>query len=164
MEMNQLKAIKNSVIENIKKDMGDFGIPDHELNERIFVILDTQQFSDDDESVWLQKKGKAPKVCEVYFDGEFIADFHETDSHARFKFKYFRGFLKAYEAKKIRINRDMYIIDGEIEKQAKEDNKKAQNKAIESLPTTTPEEKISKEIVTEIIKEKENETLSPAAK
>lgn len=157
--MNEIKTIKNSVIENIRRDMADFSIPEHELIERISVILDTQQFSAEDHSVWLQKKGKAPRVCEVYFDGVFIADFYETDSHERFRVKYFKGFLKAYESKKIRINRDMYIIDGEIEKQTDVDIKAKQQMALDALPTTTPEEKVSKEIVKEIIKEKENDTL-----
>lgn len=148
----QNAQIKSSVIANIRRDMADFGIGDIELLERISVRLDTEQFNfKEDESVWLQKREKAPFVCEVYFDNCWCCDLHETDSHEKLREKFFKGFLKGYELKRIRLNRFLAELeDARIEKEQKE----AEKKAIDSLPSTTPEEKIAKQIVTEIVQEK----------
>lgn len=144
--------IKDAVIMNIKKDMADFGIDEIELRQRITVKLDTEQFNyKEDESVWLQKKDKAPFVCEVYFDECWCCDLHESDSHSKLISKFFTGFQKGYENGRIRLNRFLAEIQ---DAQEAKDKKDAEKKAIESLPASTPEEKISKEIVKEIIQEK----------
>lgn len=143
--------IKDAVIMNIKKDMADFGIDEIELRQRITVKLDTEQFNyKEDESVWLQKRDKAPFVCEVYFDECWCCDLHESDSHSKLISKFFTGFQKGYENGRIRLNRFLAEIQ---DAQEAKDKKDAEKKAIESLPASTPEEKISKEIVKEIIQE-----------
>lgn len=157
------KQVKKQVIENIKKDMTDFGITQVELEKRITVRLDTDQFdAKEDESVWMQKKGKAPFVCEVYFDNVWICDLHESDTHEKLKVKYFKGFLKAYENNKIRLNLLLGVQLDEMEKEAQKQAKLELDKSISDLPTATPEEKMAKDIVKEIVEEK-NETPASAA-
>ncbi len=164
MKASQNTQIKRQVIENIKSDMASFGITDLELLERITVKLDTEQFNaKEDESVWLQKEGKAPFVCEVYFDSVWICDLHETDSHSKLKHKYFTGFLKAYEKNKIRLNRLLGLQLDEMKQEAKKQADKELKQSINSLSAITPEEKVAKEIVKEIIKEKQNETSASTA-
>lgn len=148
----QNKEIKDSVIMNIRRDMADFGIDEIELRTRITVKLDTEQFNfKEDESVWLQKRDKAPFVCEVYFDDCWCCDLHESDSHPQLVQKFFTGFEKGYESGKIRLNRFLAEIQ---DAQEEKDKKDAEKKAVDSLPSSTPEEKIAKEIVTEIVQEK----------
>lgn len=148
------KSTKKAVIQNIRKDMADLGIGEIELFERISVKMDTDQFNPkEDESVWLQKRGDAPQVCEVYFDDIWMCDIYETDSHEQFRNKYLKGFERAYESGKLRLNRFLAMIADEREKQKETDALEAQKKVIADLPTTTPEEKIAKEIIKEIHKE-----------
>jgi hypothetical protein len=142
----QHKAIKDNIIKNIRLDMADFGLGELELIERVTVKLDTDQFNyKEDESVWMQKRGKAPFV--------FICDLHEHDTHLRLMKKFLKGFLKGYESGRIRLNRFLAIIEAEKEAIAVKEAKEAEIKAIESLPQSTPEEKIAKDIVKEIAKE-----------
>lgn len=152
--------IRNAVIENVKRDLADFGIDELELRQRLTVKLDTEQFNyKEDESVWLQKRNKAPFVCEVYFDSCWCCDLHETDTHEKLRLKFFQGFQKGYDTKKIRLNRFLAELEDErIEKEKKE----AEKKAIADLPETTPEEKIAKDIVKEIAEE-QNEHPTTAA-
>lgn len=156
---SQSNEIKAKVIENIRADMADFGIGEFELLERISVRLDVDQFnSSEDESVWLQKKGKAPFVCEVYFDNVWMCDLHETDTHLKLMEKYLKGFLNAYENNRIRLNRLLGVQLDEMEKAAQKAAKEELDKSLKDLPTATPEEKMAKEIVQEIVEEKTNET------
>lgn len=153
--ITQSKEIKDAVILNIRLDMADFGLSELELRERVSVKLDTEQFNfKEDESVWMQKRGKAPFVCEVYFDDVWCCDLHEGDTHLQMITKFLQGFLKGYELGQIRLNRFLALIDAEKEKKAEKDALEAEKKAIEALPTATPEEKIAKEIVKEIAQEK----------
>lgn len=164
MKSSQNTQIKREVIENIKSDMTTFGITELELLKRLSVVLDVEQFNaKEDESVWLQKVGKAPFVCEVYFDRVWMCDLHESDSHTKLKHKFFKGFLSAYEANKIRLNQLLGVQLAEMKKEAVEKADKELKKSIEALPTATPEEKIAKSIVKEIIEEKTNETPSTIA-
>lgn len=153
--ITQNQEIKDAVIKNIRLDMADFGLSELELRERVTVKLDTDQFNfKEDESVWKQKRGKAPFVCEVYFDDVWCCDIHEHDTHLHMMEKFFKGFLKGYELGKIRLNRFLAQLDAEKEAEAEKDAKQAEKKAIEALPSSTPEEKIAKEIVKEIAQEK----------
>lgn len=161
---SQNAEIKKQVIENIKADMSTFGIADFELINRITVKLDTEQFkASEDESVWLQKEGKAPFVCEVYFDNVWMCDLHESDSHNKLKHKFFKGFLSAYESNKIRLNQLLGVQLDEMKNEAVRQANKELKQSIEALPTSTPEEKMSKEIVKEIVEEKQNDTSTPTA-
>lgn len=157
MEMNsQRDDIKASVIKNIKRDMASFGINEEELKDRISVKLDVDQFnSKEDESVWLQKKNKAPFVCEVYFDDVWMCDLHETYTHSKMILEYFKGFQVAYDQEKIRLNKELGIQLRKMEEEAKKQADLDLKKSIEALPSSTPEEKASKEIVKEMIKEKD---------
>ena len=60
--ITQAKETKEKVVYNLRKDMAQFGINELELDERITVLYDEHHFNPkEDESVWLQKKGKAPR-------------------------------------------------------------------------------------------------------
>ena len=158
MKSSKNTQIKRGVIENIKLDMANFGIGDVELLKRITVKLDTEQFkSKEDESVFLQKIGKAPFVCEVYFDKVFICDLHETDTHEILRVKFFKGFDKAYDKELIGINQMLGIKKQEMEDYSKKQAKRALKEQISMLPEATPEQKISKNIIKEIAKEKDAE-------
>jgi len=149
--ISQEQRIKDSVILNIRKDMADFGITELELRERITVKLDVVQFNaKEDESVWLQSKGKAPFVCEVYFDAVWCCDLHESDSHEKLIKKYFKGFENGYNSGKIRLNRFLAQLADEQEAKS---IKEAKKKVVDAMPSSTPEEKIAKEVVKEIVQE-----------
>lgn len=155
---SQSQQVKKAVIENIKRDMASFGILDDELNRRVTVRMDVDQFdSNEDESVWLQKKGKAPFVCEVYFDNVWMCDLHESASHHKLRQQFFTGFLNAYENNRIRLNQLLGIQLDEMEQAAKKQAQKEFDKSISDLPESTPDEKASKEIIKELVKEKNDE-------
>jgi len=149
--ISQEKQIKDLVILNIRKDMADFGITELELRERITVKLDVVQFNfKEDESVWLQAKGKAPFVCEVYFDAIWCCDLHESDSHEKLIKKFFNGFENGYNSGKIRLNRFLAQIAYELEAKS---IKEAKKKVVDAMPSSTPEEKIAKEVIKELVQE-----------
>lgn len=149
-----MNRLKEDVVRNIKKDLGDFGLSEVEINDRITVIRDTEQFkASEDESVWLQKKYKAPWVAEVYFDMVWCCDLYETDNHNQMLTKFFKGFLKGYESGKIRLNRFLAQIADEQEAQRIKDQAEKQDKALEALPENTLEDKLAKDVVREIVKE-----------
>lgn len=151
--MSQLAIhAKSAVIENVRRDMADFGIGQIELGERVTVKMDTDQFNfKEDESVWKQKRGKVPNICEVYFDDVWCCDAYETDTHEQLRLKYLKGFLKGYEIGKIRLNRFLALIEDEKEKIADEQRKVEEKKAIENLPSSTPEEKAAKDIIKDLV-------------
>ncbi len=145
---------KKRVVGAIKKDMGDFGINEIELEKRITIKLDVEQFDfKEDESVWRQKRGYLPNVCEVYFDDVWCCDLKETDYDQAIVNRFFQGFQKGYDSGKIRLNKFLAEIEDEKKAQEAKDAKRDEIEAIESLPASTPEERISKEIVKEIVKE-----------
>ena len=145
------KQIKETIVDCIASDIGDFGIDKFELALRTTVKLDEEQFNpNEDEGVWLQKKDKTAKVCEVYFDNVWCCDVKSTDIKTSIRIKYFRGFLKGYESGRIRLNRFLATIEAEKEEAAFKQIKIDRDNIIENLPTTTPEEKMSKSIIREI--------------
>jgi len=145
------KQIKETIVDCIASDIGDFGIEKFELALRTTVKLDEEQFNpNEDEGVWLQKRGKTAKVCEVYFDNVWCCDVKSTDIKTSIRIKYFRGFLKGYESGKIRLNRFLATIEAEKEEAAFKQIKIDRDNIIENLPTATPEEKMSKSIIREI--------------
>jgi len=156
--------VKESVIDYICSDMGTFGIDRVELMERITVKLDEEQFNyKEDESVWLQKKGKTTRVCEVYFDDVFCCDLRETDIKTTMQLKFFRGFLKGYESGKIRLNRFLNLLNQEKEKDALERVTRDRKADINALPSSTPEEKMSKDIIKELDKENDGKASFPSS-
>ena len=153
----QNKQVKDKVIENIKNDMASFGISQQELKDRIKIVLDTEQFNAKvDESVWRQKKGDAPFVCEVYFDNVWMCDLYETHTHTMLRMNFLKGFDHAYSNNKIRLNRLLGIQIDEMERTARELARKELNQKIEALPESTPEQKASKEIIKEIAKDEQD--------
>lgn len=149
---------KEKVIDILAPHMSQFGIGKDELNNRITVIYDENQFNHkEDEFVWLQKKDKISKTCEIYFDNTWCCDLNTDDSYYKFILKYFKGFLSGYESGKIRLNMELAKVMDEMEQAAKKQAKDELNKKIEDLPQSTPEEKLAKEIIKDIKKDKDNE-------
>lgn len=88
----------------------------------------------EDESVWAQKRDKAPLQYEVYFDTEFVCFFGLEDSQDQAYLKVMEALLKLYKDKKIYWNKVLYEVN------------KPEEKTETKLPeATTPEEKIVKE-------------------
>ena len=155
--ITQAKETKEKVVYNLRKDMAQFGINELELDERITVLYDEHHFNPkEDESVWLQKKGKAPKVCEIYFDDIWCCDLHQEDTHTKFILKFLKGFLKGYESGKIRLNRELAIAEEEAKKAAEKQADKELIKSIEDLPENSVEDKLSKDIIKEIKKDEDD--------
>jgi hypothetical protein len=152
----QNQQIKLKVIENIRKDMADFGLSEYDLKDRISIKLDTEQFNADvDESVWKQKKELIPFVCEVYFDNVWMCDLYETHTHSMLKLNFLKGFERAYSNDKIRLNRLLGVQLDEMERTARAMARKELKDKIEALPESTPEEKASKDIIKEIAKDED---------
>lgn len=78
------------------------------LEGRLQVIADIDHFNPGvDESVWLQKKDRAPKMAEVYWDGEWIIDFSLDTEKSIVVALFWNGFYKAYEQNRIRLNQGL---------------------------------------------------------
>jgi hypothetical protein len=149
------KTIKESVVNYLAKDMASFAIKKEELFDRITIRLDEEQFNyKEDESVWKQKRDLSPKICEVYFDDVWCCDLTELDRREEVVLKFFKGFLKGYELGKIRLNRFLTKLEEEKEEEEKKRTKQRKKEFIDKLPTSTPEEKLAKEIIKELDKEK----------
>ncbi len=101
---------------------------------RIDAELDKYRWKED-ESVWAQKREKAPLQYEVYFDTEFVCFFGLEDSQDQAYLRVMENLLKLYKEKKIFWNKELYEVYYPT--------KKPEEK---KLPEAhTPEEKIVKE-------------------
>jgi hypothetical protein len=150
-----------AVVQSLETDMRDFGISPIELVERITVLMDTDHFNfKEDSSVWLQKRGKSPWVCEVYFDETWCCDLYESDSKDKLRNKFFKGFLKGYNKGKIRLNKQKALLEDEIAEAKKQSDERDLKKKIADLPTSTPDEKMAKDIIKEIHEEKDAQPIS----
>lgn len=137
-----------------------------DISDRITVVCDLDQFkASEDKSVWLQKKERAPKYYEVYWDDEWIIDFADDVQPQIVYALFWQGFKKKYEAGRIHLNKFLTDLEKEqditylIEKQKKQEQAKdamagAFEVAADNKLLKNPEEtQIAKEIATEIEKE-----------
>ncbi len=129
---------------------GEFKFP---LLGRLEVIADVDHYKPgEDESVWMQKKGIAPQMFEVYWDGEWIMDFaHETEIEITIAL-FWQSFLKAYEANRIRL------VEGMAELEPKDQNldnllSYHKKKLVKRPATQSPTDKVADLIVDGIKKE-----------
>lgn len=135
--------------------MAQFGLDEKELKKRITVIFDEHHFNfKEDSYVWSQKRDLIHKTAEIYFDDQWICDFHTSDTPTQLTLKYFKGFLKAYEEKKIRLNLEVKKLEDELFDKAIKDRKKEALDKVKQLPDSTVEQRISKEVVKELVQEK----------
>lgn len=78
---------------------------DFDISERISVVSDLEHYkASEDPFVHAQKQGKIPNYYEVYWDNEWIMDFHEGDQPKMVYLGFLKGFGKAYEQGKVRLN------------------------------------------------------------
>lgn len=124
------------------------------IKGRLVVIADTEHYKASvDESVWLQKKGTAPTMFEVYWDNEWIIDFStETEQEIVFAL-FWNGFYKAYAENRIRLN------EGLAEKEVKDINVmiESSKKALKPAANLSPVEREAEKIIAEINAERKKE-------
>ncbi len=154
MKLSSVVA-KEAFLFIVQRDLADLGLPQPEHDERITVLADLDHFNaKEDESVWLQKKGKADEYFEIYFDEVWICDFKESESPKTVRVRFLKGFLNAYEAEDISINKGLAQAKRDAKVLREQKRKDDEISAVAQLPASTPEEKLSKEIITELVKEK----------
>lgn len=147
--MSQLKSFPQHVREQFKHEIQkEFNFS---IDKRLVVIADTEQYKASvDESVWLQKGEKAPKMFEVYWDSEWIMDF-STDTEKEIVFALFwNGFYKAYTENRIRLNQGLAESEPKMLDTLFASNKKR----LDSVKTSSPLDKEADAILAEIAKEK----------
>lgn len=89
----------------IQEIKNEFQFP---LIGRLEVLADVDHYkASEDHSVWLQKKDKAPKMAEVYWDGEWIMDFDLSTEKSIIFALFWNGFYKAYSQNRIRLNQGL---------------------------------------------------------
>jgi len=89
----------------IQEVKNDFQFP---IEGRLQVLADIDHYkASEDESVWLQNKNRAPKMAEVYWDGEWIVDFDVNTEKSIIIALFWNGFYKAYEQNRIRLNKGL---------------------------------------------------------
>lgn len=79
-----------------------------DISNRLSVISDLEHYkASEDVFVHAQKQGKIPNYYEVYWDNEWIMDFHEGDQPATVFVQFLKGFGRAYEQGKVRLNENL---------------------------------------------------------
>lgn len=137
-------VVRDQVINRLSKHFHD----NMKMKQRIKVMADVDKFdTKESEHAWNQKKGITPNFYSVYLDDEFVCSFLETDSRELFEYAFFTRLHELIDEDKI----DLYepkkhepTID-ELAVQIKEAKKK-------SAPS--PEDKVAKQAVVEILEEK----------
>lgn len=126
----------------------EFNFP---IEDRLAVVLDTDHFkSSEDHSVWLQAQGKAPKMAEVYWDGEWIIDFALETEKSIVMALFWNGFYKAYTNGRIRLNQGLASAEYQSIESMIESSKK-------KVTITKPESEMDRQvnqILAEIASEK----------
>lgn len=127
---------------------GDFDTKD--WNDRLQLIADVNHFKYmEDESVWMQARGRLSNWFEVYFDGVWICDFTDDDNTATVRLKFLKGFMDKYEKGEITLNTKKELTDHDIESVV--------DKTLRDLKSEKPkteEDHIINEVVTELLEDK----------
>lgn len=111
---------------------------DFDISDRISVISDLEHYNAKvDPFVNAQKRGKIPNFYEVYWDNEWIMDFHEGDNPKAVYVQFLKGFGKAYVQGKVRLNKSLAEaeaandLDAMLKKRQIEAFKETVSKAVE---------------------------------
>lgn len=154
------EIVKEKLVMMLQKDF------QFDITDRIMVVSDLEHYKASvDPFVHAQKTEKIPKYYEVYWDNEWIMDFHEGDLPAAVYTQFLRGFADAYEAGKVRLNKSLaeaerqYDLDAMIKNMKVEKMKETIEDAFEiggkgQNPESGEEAEMSKEIISEVKKEK----------
>lgn len=157
---NFSKTVQEKLVQMLQPDF------DFDIKDRILVVSDLDHFkAKEDPFVWGQKKGKVPEFYEVYWDNEWIMDFHEGDTPELVYIGFLKGFGEAYEAGKVRLNK--MLADAErandletmIKKQRIEKMKEVVSGAFEvgskdGVADNPEAQEIAEQVTKEITKEK----------
>ena len=145
--MTESDKMTKAFIDMIQKE---FKFP---LLGRLEILADVDHFrKGEDESVWLQSKGKAPEMYEVYWDGEWLMDFaHATEVEITMAI-FWQAFLKAYQENRIRL------IEGLADLEPKDqtlDNliSTTKKRLVTRTSATSQDNRLADRVVTEIVKE-----------
>jgi hypothetical protein len=135
-----------------------------DVRDRISIKSDVNQFNLEDKFVWEQARERRPKYHEVYWDGVWICDYSDNEGVVPTVKKFLFGFRNAYEAGQITLNTKQDLANYELEeriKAFKEEQRLEKNKTlekaekeIEMMPERTEEDKLSKQVLKEIVEEK----------
>lgn len=153
-----LLPLKQHVINELCKHLyGTFGVenPEHikafDFENRFRIVADTEMFNyKESKEIWDQQKGNTAKIYQVYFDGEHMGNFDENTHFKVFLLTFFRTFKEKYTKGTIKLIKDDYRIEYEVKKAQEQDS----IKEIEAIKATTPEEKMAKQIVLNVTKDK----------
>lgn len=127
----------------------------YNLKKRVYVTTDIEMFMwREDESVWNQKREKAPRYYTVYFDNEFICGFSEADSLEKAMLEWWKGFKRAYEDKLVDLDEQKSKQLKAFREQQQEELKKDLAKKIDALPNQTETQKIAKEVIKRVATKK----------
>lgn len=135
-------AVKNRLLRELDKHFDKT----YNIKDRIRIIADLEKFRfGEDPYLWSQNKGYTPKEFTLYWDEEFVCRF-STAHHIEFVLHLFwTGLREAYKAKKIGIIEPLPDPEDETKKALER---------LEKMKLTTPEEKMSKDVVKKLIKRK----------
>ena len=122
-----------------------------DLTDRITIKADVNQFNyKEDESVWNQAREKAPNYMELYWDGVWLCDFNERELMEATIHKFWVGFNNAYTSGQISMQSPK-----EVKEQVERDELAEQVKKIkQEMSEKTPEDRIAKETILEVLEEK----------
>jgi len=105
MKMDTLTP-KKTIFELMQRD---FAFP---LKDRLHIVAETEKYKwREDESVWKQKKDKAPLQYEAYFDGEFVCFFGTQMTELEAYCEVLKGIRELYKSGKIHWNKELYEFD-----------------------------------------------------
>jgi len=135
--------------------------PSLKMDERIVIIADVEMFNPkEDKYIFAQKKGDAPLCFQVYLDGVFISLFYDRNPKLSQELvqkaavlAFWKGLHQAYKDGRVHLVSPQLRAD--IEQQEKTDAlavKEKQKKKINSLPESTPVQKMAKQIVKNVAK------------
>ena len=135
------RSLLNSIQSSFKFD----------LKDRISVRADVNQFkAKEDESVWLQAKGRAPNYLEVYWDDVWLFDFSDNDSRASVILKFWTGFKNAFESGQIHL-----YTPTEMQETAQKDRlDELVRQAQRDMSEKTESDRIAKQVVLDVLEEK----------
>lgn len=127
----------------------------YNLKNRVYITSDIEMFMwREDESVWKQKREKAPHYYTVYFDNEFICGFSEADPIEKAMLEWWKGFKKAYQDKLVDLDELKYIALKESRDQQQKQLKTELDKKLDNLPAQTETQKIAKEVIKRVAHKK----------
>lgn len=146
----------NNLTQTISETLSGFINPIFpNAKQRIRVWLDIHKFKvGEDEDIWKQSRGITQKEGEVYFDGEFVCSFTESQTPSEVMVVFLNSIKRLYKEGKIFVHEGVYRIRAE---EARQKRLKQEQDEIAAIPTArNKEEEILREV---IVKAKKNKKL-----